>query len=42
MRVKPLDVLVINKIANKKSAGGGTQLANECQFKRRNGPPTTD
>ena len=36
-QVKPFDVLVINRIANMTSADGATQLADECQVKRRKG-----
>ena len=37
MRVKSFDVLVINRIANMKSADGATQLADESQVKGRKG-----
>ena len=35
MRVKLFDVLVINGIANMTSADCATQLADECQVKRK-------
>ena len=37
MRVKPFDVLIMNRTANMTSADGATQLADECQVKRRKG-----
>ena len=34
IRVKPFDVMIINRIANMTSVDGVTQLVEECQVKR--------
>ena len=34
-RVKPLDVLIKNRMANMTSVGCATQLVDECQVKQR-------
>ena len=36
-RVEPFDVMIINRIANMTSVDCATQLADECQIKRRKG-----
>ena len=41
-RVKPFDVLIINRNAKMTSVDGTTQLVDEFQVKRRKGRPTTD
>ena len=41
-RVKPFDVLNINRIASMKSGDYAIQLVDECQVKRRKGCTTTD
>ena len=42
MRVKPFDVLIINRIANMTSVDCATHLADVCQVKGRKGWPPTD
>ena len=42
MWVKTFDILIIDRIANMKSADGATQLADECQVNGRKRRPTTD
>ena len=39
MRVKPINVLFINGIANMTSVDCATQLVDDCQVKRREGDP---
>ena len=41
-RVKPFDVLIINRIGSMTSGDCAIQLVDECQVKRRKGRPSTD
>ena len=42
IRVKPIDEVIKNRMANMTSVDGATQLVNECQVKRGKGWPTTE